>query len=267
MPVLLICTVKTMSTMWSYSVQCVICGKESKQTQITSYSNFKGPDLDFRPPPRYRETMDFWIQECPFCGYINTRLDASADFTEETIKKAHEEIESGFDWDKAYAEQLDELGALFTRSGKDAATVQYLLKEGVDWDRKFAMRFAKFGFMLAKSGNHNEAAKQFLITAWYFDDDKNEPCATYWRKMARKQIELIPPPYDEILKCIYADILRRTGDFPSALGMDENGINDSTHIRMIKYQKELSKQGDRSAHKIIETGDDKYSDPGMCFLF
>ena len=95
-----------MSTIHPFTVQCVICSKPSEQYRITSYSSFGGSDLDFRPPPRYRGTMSYWIDECPYCGYINVSLEHPIDLPHEEIKKAREEIETGFEWKSEYVKVI-----------------------------------------------------------------------------------------------------------------------------------------------------------------
>jgi len=241
--------------------------------------------LDFRPASMYRETMDFWVQECPHCGYIKTRLDQPSNITQEEILKTHEEIESGFDWNRAFARKLAGLEkvspSMFGAMLAEPAYRRRLSSDGqseekerflwsMEWERTYAMRFAKFGAMLAKSGRHDEAAMQFLSVAWYFDDENNEDAATHWRKAAIEQMEIMrqrrkKPPYYEMLICAYADMLRRSGDFQAVINLHENELSEAVHVRMIKYQKELSMQGDRAAHKIAETGDSSYAEKGMYF--
>jgi Uncharacterized protein conserved in bacteria (DUF2225) len=51
-------------------VTCAVCGRQSPQTILFSTSTFGAPDLDLRPPPMKRQTIEYWVQECPHCGYV-----------------------------------------------------------------------------------------------------------------------------------------------------------------------------------------------------
>ena len=229
-----------MSTICSYTTRCILCGNESKHERISSYSLFGYPDLDFRPQAMYRETMDYWVQECPNCGYVNTQLDKPCDLPKEKILNIYNKIESAFDWKKSYA-----------------------------------VRFAKLGAMLVNSGDSFGAAEQFLRVAWVFDDDKNENEATFWRKMAIEYTGLpiallLQNNLPEEMVCVYMDILRRTGNFKGVLKMDEMKLHTDLYINLIKYQKELSEQGDSTAHTLGDNEDvrvfaEKYNG-GMFFM-
>ena len=262
-----------MSTIQSYQAQCALCGKKSKQTEITSYSNFGYPDLDFRPPSMCRETMDYWVSECPHCGFVNTDLSEQIDLLPEEISILYKDIESRFDWKR-------------TR---------------YDTGANIPLRFAKLGAMLAESDDYEGAVEQFLRVAWNFDDDRDEQSAKYWRKVAIKLAELLlfdypqKNPSDKII-CIYADMLRRTGNFKTVIRLfdniqiyDEEFFMMNEHItmrehlhrmkyykkfseqgyRLIKFQKELTERGDQKTHTTDEVfiPEDEVDRPEMFYIF
>jgi hypothetical protein len=72
-----------MTTFHSEVIGCAVCGTVSSFRALSSTSAFGSFDLDLRPPPLQRHTMEFWQQECPSCGYVNvtigTPLEAAAD--------------------------------------------------------------------------------------------------------------------------------------------------------------------------------------------
>jgi hypothetical protein len=72
-----------MTTFHSEVIGCAVCGKVSSFQALSSTSAFGSFDLDLRPPPLQRHTMEFWQQECPSCGYVNvtigTPLEGAAD--------------------------------------------------------------------------------------------------------------------------------------------------------------------------------------------
>lgn len=140
-----------------------------------SYSIFGYPDLDFRPSEMLRGTMGCWVQECPYCGYIHSTLNEPCDLSSEVIFKAHQEIESGFDWGQ-FPDKLNDsirysLAITLKRdNGCDEAADRFL--NSTLWENFEALRFAKFGAMLAKSNDNRGAAEQFLRVAWFYDDEK-----------------------------------------------------------------------------------------------
>ena len=219
-----------MSTIHQFRVQCVICSKTSEHYKITSYSSFGSPDLDFRPPPMYRGTMSYWIEECPYCGYINVSIEHPIDLSHGEIKKAREEIETGYVWESEHDK---------------------------------AKQFAIFGAMLAKTGQHHEAAsKQFLRSAWFFDDKNEMSEATHWRMKAIEQAEIFflkqGTKDSKNMICIYADMLRRAGCFWTVFKLDEYELDSIFHIKLIKYQKDLAMKGDRTAHELAEIDNSMY---------
>jgi hypothetical protein len=46
---------------------------------IASTNQLGAPDLDVRPPPMLRDTIDCWIQDCPACGYVASDISADED--------------------------------------------------------------------------------------------------------------------------------------------------------------------------------------------
>jgi hypothetical protein len=55
-------------------VTCAVCGRQTPQTILFSTSTFGAPDLDLRPPPMKRQTIEYWVQECPYCGYVASNI-------------------------------------------------------------------------------------------------------------------------------------------------------------------------------------------------
>ena len=263
-----------MPTLSYNTIRCAVCGRESRQPNILSYSTFGFPDLDFRPPKMLRDTMSCWIQDCPFCCYSNTELSRPCDLPPEVFLEIYQEIETGFDWKKlpdklTEALRSSQFVSLKRLHGSDDISDRYI--NSTLWEYNEGIRFAKLGAMLAKLNDYSGAATQFLMTAWSFDDEAVEQAATHWRKKAIEQVETMinqsPAQITEEMFCIYADMLRRTGDFQSVINLDERRLHDAIHIQLMKYQKELSELSDHTVHRINESGavvSDKYS-TGMFF--
>ena len=65
---------------------CAICGKMSEQMVLASTNRFGPPDLDLRPPEMERSTMEWWIQECPYCCYVAKDISDETSITKEWLK-------------------------------------------------------------------------------------------------------------------------------------------------------------------------------------
>lgn len=63
-----------MTSFHSEVIGCAVCGTVSSFRALSSTSAFGSFDLDLRPPPLQRHTMEFWQQECPSCGYVNVTI-------------------------------------------------------------------------------------------------------------------------------------------------------------------------------------------------
>jgi len=60
-----------MTTIQKRTFKCTVCGIEERYNIVFSSSTLGSPDLDLRPAEMKRSTMEFWIQECPKCGYVS----------------------------------------------------------------------------------------------------------------------------------------------------------------------------------------------------
>jgi uncharacterized protein (DUF2225 family) len=235
-----------------------MCGKESEQQRITSSPGLGGySDLDFRPRWAY---MEYWIQRCHHCGYINTSLAQPCELSMDTLLSVYQEVEAGFNWREEFKKiemrnpDISSDCPLTAWIENKPYTVEMLVEDNL------AFQFAKLGGMFAKLDKNISAARQFLRVAWCFDDEgNNEQGATHWRKMSIKHIESafrqLQLPVSETTQCIYADMLRRVGDFQSVLKLDENQLSDEVSVQLIKFQKELSEKGDSVAHKMSDNDD------------
>ena len=74
-----------MTTFLQEKLTCVICGSTSKHEMLGSTNTYGSPDLDLRPPEMHRSTMDYWVQECPFCGYVYSSIEKNVNKSNNTI--------------------------------------------------------------------------------------------------------------------------------------------------------------------------------------
>jgi hypothetical protein len=238
-----------------------MCGKESEHERITSSPGLGGySDLDYRPRWAY---MEYWTQKCPHCGYVNTSLAQPSELSMETLLDVYKKVETGFNWRKKFVNRELSDPDIFEipfwmkqrheNTSRNSEKIEVFLEE-------VNLQFAKLGAMFAKLDKNISAARQFLRTAWCFDDEQNnEQAATHWRKVTIECIELafrqLQLPISEATQCIYADMQRRVGNFEAVLALNENQLQDEVSIQLIKYQKELAKKGDSAAHKMSDNDD------------
>jgi hypothetical protein len=67
-----------MTTKTIQTAACVICGEMCRNTVLMSTNTFGSPDLDLRPPPMQRDTMDTWVQCCRSCGFVAADIAENA---------------------------------------------------------------------------------------------------------------------------------------------------------------------------------------------
>lgn len=78
-----------MTTSYKATVQCSACGKKSDVTLLSSTSYFGSADLDTRPPPVARYSIDNWVQRCPSCGYCSGDLQQGGAAAAEIVNTQH----------------------------------------------------------------------------------------------------------------------------------------------------------------------------------
>src|SRR5450759_448182 len=65
---------------------CAVCGAASEQTGVLSTSTFGPPDLDGRPAPLKRATIEWAIHRCPNCGYCSPNLGDAAEHAAKVVR-------------------------------------------------------------------------------------------------------------------------------------------------------------------------------------
>ena len=210
-----------MTMIYMETCRCAVCGAEVEVHVITSTNSFFGsPDLDLRPAEMARSTMDFWVQECPECGYVSRFVSEKPGWV--------------------------------TR--KWLETPEYLGCDGLNFRSDLAKRFYRCYTILRLNQDAEGAFHALLNCAWACDDSKERRNAAHCRALAAALAdELIAGEHagDEKLKLIKADLLRRSGKFKavvseySACRFGEDVMND-----VLAFQLDLAKNKDRACYTI-----------------
>jgi hypothetical protein len=75
-----------MTTEFELDVTCAVCGATSQQGALASTNTMGYCDLDLRPAPMQRWTMELWLQRCPGCGYCAADLSQADVATIERVR-------------------------------------------------------------------------------------------------------------------------------------------------------------------------------------
>lgn len=213
-----------MTTLIPEYITCAICQKGSNHRILGSSNRFGLPDLDFRPPPMMRDTLPYWIQHCPNCGYCNTNLA-------ELLPQAEDRIAS--------------------------SQYQAILK---DRDLpKLAISFSCFALLIAPEKPLN-AAQAYLHAAWACDDDRDDAMAQKCRGEAINTLKTLQPfNHDEAglwMGLVLVDLFRRCAEFQAAatacsdVEIFENANEVSSKI--CAFQKVLIAQRDTKAYSLSD---------------
>lgn len=182
-----------MTTISEEATVCGVCREESRQYVIGSTSAFGAPDLDLRPPPVERDTLDIAIQKCPSCGYCAGDIS---------------------------------LGEPAWRSFLDRRSYRLLATEESIND--VSRRYLCAAHLARATGRMAEAGWLALRAAWACDDEGDESNGVRCRNQAyevwidaRVNGDTFAGDADTEI-CIMADILRRAGRFSECVELFEN---------------------------------------------
>ncbi|MDE6665703.1 MAG: DUF2225 domain-containing protein [Ruminococcus sp.] len=198
---------------------CSVCGTKSEHTVITKVKSDGVPDIDLRPADPHRSSMNYWVMECPECGYCNGSLETPVEF------------------DRSYLESSE-----------------YRKLGGLETENELVSRFVRKALVNIKNHNYTEALQSYIYAAWVFDDEKNDEKASECRNEALNIMENSKTfDGDESVYLLRADLLRRTGQFDKVISdYGERFFESPLMLLISQYHVKLAKNGDSSAHKMSD---------------
>lgn len=221
-----------MTTITDFDVTCSVCGEKETFMGLGSSNTLGFPDLDMRPAPMLRDTIDMWIQRCPNCGYCAPNIGRAVSGAKAVV-------------------------------GSD----DYLAQLNDPDFPKLANSFLCWGIICAKRDHFGGAANAALQAAWVCDDSgKTEP-ARLCRQRALQFFEQMPR-IDDTEKAIMVDLMRRSGQFERALSFAEQAltdIRDADTRQVLSFQLELARQQDANCHTTAEIFENQ-EPPGSILL-
>ena len=212
-----------MSTHFRVNKTCYLCFEESEHFVLGSSNTFGSPDLDLRPAPMMRNTMRFWIQECPRCGYVSTSIDEKTSITLDYLK-------------------TDEFNSYRDRNFKSP----------------LAVKFFKSYLISKQDNNIKDMFYNLLHTAWVCDDYRDFANALFCRELALEIIdELIKEEGKEELKLVKCDLLRRSKQFDRLIN-EYSSVNFSNDIlnKVLAFQINKAKEKDSKCYLVSDANKD-----------
>ena len=209
-----------MTIIRNFNQTCAVCGETSQQPVMTSTSTLDYPDLDLRPAPMQRSTMFAWLQECPHCGYVASKLENELEVPADLLK-----------------------------------TDAYLTCEGYDFKSDLSRRFYRHYLISKAENDYGSEFLSLLHCAWTCDDNDDE-LAVEMRKMALQSLNKIVPKSEgekNYLQIIKVDLLRRTLQFDKVISEFKDVImQEKIQNDIITFQIELAMKKDSECHNVKE---------------
>jgi hypothetical protein len=210
-----------MTTTRVQSLGCAVCGNRSVHTLMSSSGAFGSYDLDLRPPPLLRYTMNLWLQECPTCRYVNDRIDKGLP------------------------------GASTIVFSPEYAAIAARQEEP-----ELVRRFKRYALLMAE--HPIVAARALLHAAWVCDDAAHLPLAQACRDESADLligVDFAPLAEDGLrLQTVLVDILRRAGRFEEADHWLDQLVDRTTlppaMAAVLRYQRTLLKKEDIGRYEV-----------------
>lgn len=197
---------------------CSVCGKPSPQSVLLSTNSMGYSDLDLRPPEMQRSTMNTWIHECPYCGYVASDLEDELEISKEFLESE-----------------------------------EYLTCEGYDFKADLSKLFYKKYLIAKQSDNALDCFLSLRNCAWKCDDYGDENAITI-RKQALPYIDELIQKDDEdknSLLVMKSDFLRRSGEFEKLLRVYENlTLGDELLDRIIQFEIQKALEKDTECYTV-----------------
>ncbi|MDO5478170.1 MAG: hypothetical protein Q4G23_03300 [Clostridia bacterium] len=186
---------------------------------LTGTNTFEGSsDLDLRPPEVQRSTMEFWLDECENCTYIN------------------EDIEKDNGIDKEYLK-----------------SEEYVNCDGMIFKEELAKKFYRHFKIMMKLKNYEKAYQSLLNAVWVCDDADDVALTVKFRVWLDQIFGKLWKPDDEKMFVRHADVLRRSGSFDEVIKRYSDFLSaEQIHNDIIKFQLELSAKKDIRAYTVYD---------------
>ncbi len=218
-----------MTTYIEQTQVCCLCGTENDCNVLGSTNSMGSPDLDLRPAPMERGTMEFWFHECSSCHYVSVDLAGESENAKSIV---------------------------------DSEEYQSLLAN--DSLPKIARRFALCS--LLNSQDREISGTALLRAAWVCDDEQNPQLAKSFRSQSADTLKKLQPFEDSEEQATTAtmliDVLRRAERFEEAIKLSNQLLKfkavkrSEVMLAVVKYQLSLSESQSAEVHLVSDAFED-----------
>ena len=209
-----------------FEKRCSVCGKTSMQPVLSSTNSWGYPDLDLRPAPMKRDTMNTWLMECPHCRYVAIRLENELEVSPNLLKSD-----------------------------------EYMTCGGHDFKSDLSKRFYRHYLISKAKKDYRSMFFSLLHCAWTCDD-ADDRLAVEIRKKAADSIDLFEADGDEKdnLKIMKADLFRRSLQFDRVADEFNDFRSDDDLLNsIIRFQIERAIMKDSACYTVgYVKGEDFY---------
>lgn len=209
-----------------FEKRCSVCGKTSMQPVLSSTNSWGYPDLDLRPAPMKRDTMNTWLMECPHCGYVAIRLENELKISPNLLKSD-----------------------------------EYMTCGGHDFKSDLSKRFYRH-YLISKAKKDYRSMFFSLLNCAWTCDDADDRLEVEIRKKAADSIDLFEADGDEKdnLKIMKADLLRRSLQFDRVADEFNDFRSDDDLLNsIIRFQIERALMKDSACYTVgYVKGEDFY---------
>lgn len=207
-------------------VTCANCNVKSRQLQKIEAEMNSAPDLDLRPAPERRHTMDQWLQECPNCSLI-----------------------------------CPDLANPPSGAGDTLSHPDYVATTGDRTLLPLVRKFRAWAYIAERADLRADAGFAHLHAAWVADDAMDPGLAALQRHMA---VMHLSPARDRgrvyarqkgAAEALLADLHRRMGNWDDAVHEAERGksVTDQPFIdALCDYEIALAGKHDAGVHTTNE---------------
>ncbi|OHS98527.1 hypothetical protein TRFO_08788 [Tritrichomonas foetus] len=209
---------------------CSKCKKKCQVEVLVSTNSFGSPDLDCRPPPMERNTMEAWIEHCPNCHYCAKDISQENEVSNEFLQS-----NEYLDLFKGNSSQYSSLAKEFLAAA-----------------------------LCMKSINCMKDAAIFYHHASWICDDNNGQDSKESKECRQKSLELFQiihnqservhndDFYDESIMC---DLYRRNEQYDECRQLCERTLTKNPSgifSQLLQYQIKLCEQKDHDVHEICD---------------
>ena len=207
-----------MTTLHSTTKKCINCGCMNRYQVVGSTIALDSPDLDTRPAPLQRETIEYGVERCSNCNYASSDIEEKIKF-DANILKSEQYI-------KILKSSYPELAKSYMLAS--------VIKDSIN--------------------DYISSAMLMLNACWVLDDNKVDAKKT--RIVTAKLFE--KTELDETIRMIMIDLYRRAEDFSKAKELIKETydfIEDGLHKRILMCEEKLVDNKDSSCHTCSEISD------------